>query len=397
MYDPREIRDKCAIAGIGLTDLSKDSGRSELMLACQAIDLALKDAGVSRNEVDGLLKWDMDNSYEWDIAKNCGFKNVKFFGQVGPGGGGACGTITHAVAAITAGMANCVVIWRALNGRSGVRYGKIAGDQRASFGAGSSILWADQGLQYKAPFGILSPPQQAAIRTRRYMHRYNATVNQFGAVAVACRKHAQTNPNAIMYGKPITLDDHANSRMIADPIRLLDCTLECDGGGAIVIVSAERARDLKQKPAYIMAVAQGMENSGEVMSDYPREMTAFPDCELVAQQLYHMAGVTPKDIDVAQLYDAFTLVVIGQLEAYGFCKPGEGAAFAENGNIELGGALPVNTSGGNLSEGYTHGMTHIIEGVRQVRGTSLAQVPNAELCLVTAGPVVPTSGMILRR
>jgi len=200
-----------------------------------------------------------------------------------------------------------------------------------------------------------------------------------------------------MYGKPITLEDHANSRMIADPIRLLDCTLECDGGGAIVITSAERAKNLKQKPVYIMAAAQGMENNGDIMTDFTRDMVSFPDCEIVAKQLYHMAGVTPKDIDVAMLYDAFTMVVIGQLEAYGFCKPGEGAAFVENGRIEIGGELPVNTHGGNLSEGYIHGMTHIIEGVRQMRGTSLCQVKDAEITLVTAGPVVPTSGIILRR
>jgi acetyl-CoA acetyltransferase len=357
-----------------------------MALACQAIEKALDDAGIERHEVDGLVTWDWENNTLWDVARNCGFKKVKYFGMAAHGGGSACGTVAHAVVAIATGMAKCVVVWRALNGRSGPRMAE-----------GVPITAAAGEYQFKTPYGLGAAPAQAALRARRYMHVTGLTTRQLGAVAVTCRNHALTNPNALMYGKPITLDDHAQSRIIADPLRLLDCTLECDAAGAIIVTSAARARDLKQKPIYIMAAAQGLDNSGDIMSNYTNDMISFPDCEIVAKQIYPMAGVSPKDIDVAQFYDAFSPLIPMQLETYGFCKVGEGGPFCENGNIGLGGTLPVNTSGGNLSEGYIHGITHIIEGVRQMRGTSLAQVPNAELCLVTAGPVVPTSGLILRR
>lgn len=386
MYDSRELRDQCAIAGIGITEISKDSGRTELGLACVAIERALADAGIERDEVDGLVTWDLEKNTLWDVAKNCGFKKVKYFGKAAHGGGSACGTVAQAVLAITSGLAKCVVIWRALNGRTGPRMAD----------AGGALLAAGE-HQLRLPYGLGAAPAQAAMRTRRYMHETGLTSRQLGAVAVACRNHALTNPNAFMYGKPITLEDHAQSRMIADPLRLLDCTLECDASGAIIVTSAARARDLKQKPVYIMAAAQGLDNSGDIMSNYTNDMISFLDCEIVAKQIFPMAGVSPKDINVAQLYDAFSPLVPMQLETYGFCKLGEGGPFCENGNIELGGTLPVNTSGGNLSEGYIHGITHIIEGVKQMRGTSLAQVPNAEICLVTAGPVVPSSALIIRR
>ena len=386
MYDSRELRDQCAIAGIGMADISKDSGRTEMAMACQAIEKALKDAGIERQEVDGLVTWDWEKNTLWDVAKNCGFKKVKYFGQVAHGGGSACGTVAHAVQAITSGTAKCVVIWRALNGRTGFRMAD---------GGANPVAAGEH--QFKLPYGMTSAPAMAALRTRRYMHMTGLTTRQLGAVAVACRNHALTNPSALMYGKPITLDDHEQSRMIADPLRLLDCTLECDAAGAIIVTSAARAKDLKQKPVYIMAAAQGLDNSGDIMSNYTNDMISFPDSEIVAKQIFPMAGISPKDIDVAQLYDAFSPLVPMQLETYGFCKTGEGGSFCENGNIELGGTLPVNTSGGNLSEGYIHGITHIIEGVRQMRGTSLAQVPNAEISLVTAGPVVPTSALIIRR
>lgn len=386
MYDPSKLRDQCAIVGIGMTDISKDSGRTEMTLACQAIEKAVEDAGIGRDEVDGMLTWDWEKNTLWDVAKNCGFEKVRHFGLIAHGGGSGCGAVAHAVQAIATGMANCVVIWRAINGRSGARMAD---------GMGLSVAAGE--YQFRFPFGMLLPPSMMALRTRRYMHTYGTTTEQLGAVAVSCRKHAQTNPNALMYGKPITLDDYMQSRMISDPLRMLDCTLECDAGGAIIVTSAARAKDLKQKPIYIMAAAQGLDNSGDVMTNYTNDMISSLDSEIVAKQIFPMAGVTPKDIDVAQFYDAYTPLIPMQLETFGFCKAGEGGAFCENGNIEVGGTLPVNTSGGNLSEGYIHGITHVIEGVRQMRGTSLAQVPDAETCLVTSAPVCPTSGLILRR
>ena len=199
MHDPIELRGQYAIAGIGMTDISKDSRRTEMMLACQAIEKAVEDAGIERHEVDGMLTWDWEKNTLWDVAKNCGFKKVRYFGQTAHGGGAGCGAVAHAVQAIATGMAKCVVIWRAINGRSGARMAD-----------GMGLAAAAGEYQFKFPFGLLIPPSMMAIRTRRYMHTYGITTEQLGAVAVACRKHAQTNPNALMYGKPITLADYAH-------------------------------------------------------------------------------------------------------------------------------------------------------------------------------------------
>jgi acetyl-CoA acetyltransferase len=230
------------------------------------------------------------------------------------------------------------------------------------------------------------------------MHQYGTTSRQFGAVAVACRKHANRNPDAIMYRQPMTLEDHQASRMIADPLRLLDCCLECDGAGAIVITSAERAKSMPHPPAYILAGAMGTGPHQASHRPYAYlNMAEFPETRYVARQLFGMAGVTPQDIDVAQIYEHFSVAVIIALEDLGFCKKGEGGPFVEGGRIEIGGEIPVNTSGGNLSEVYIHGITHIMEGVRQIRGTSTAQVLGAELSLVAGPNFIPTSALIFCR
>lgn len=391
--DARKLKDRCAIVGIGNTDFSKDSGRSELKLACEVVKKAIDDAGLSPDDVDGMVKYDQDNSRELYICRSLGLKNVRFLGTVGYGGGQNCGSVALAVMAVVSGMAHCVVSYRAMNGRSGGRYGRvIIGGFRGTEG-----IVCEGRSQWTGTFGMLSPTQQAAPQARRYMHLYGATTRQFGAVAVACRKHACMNPNAMMYGRPITLEDHENSRIVADPLRVLDCCLESDGGSAVIVTSAERARDLRQPPVYIMGVAQGMDILNEPMTNYPRDMASFPECKIVAERVFAMAGVTPQDIDVAEIYDAYTFLVPVVLEEFGFCQRGEGGAFVEGGQIELGGELPVNTHGGNLSEAYIHGMPHIVEGVKQLRGTSTAQVKDAELALVTSAPVAPASALILRR
>ncbi len=224
---------------------------------------------------------------------------------------------------------------------------------------------------------------------RRRMHEYGTTSRQFGAVAVACRKHANMNPMALMYGRTLTIEDHQSSRMIYHPFRLYDCCLETDGGAAIVITSAERAGDSRHRPAYIMAAVQSLspqlENRWSVTETATRRS---------AGRLFEMAGVTPRDIDVAQIYDHFSAMVIFTLEDLGLCKRGEGGPFVEEGGIEIGGELPVNTAGGHLSEAYVHAVNHIIEGVRQIRGVSTAQVPDAELALVDSDGL---GTLILRR
>ncbi len=218
----------------------------------------------------------------------------------------------------------------------------------------------------------------------------------FGAVAVADRRHAATNPAAFFYGKPITLADHQASRWIAEPLHLLDCCQESDGGVAIVVTSAERARDLPNVPVVIAAAAQGSGPDQFVMTSYYRdELAALPEMDVVGQQLWRQAGIGPADVDVAVLYDHFTPFVLIQLEELGFCPRGEARHFIADGAIELGGRLPLNPHGGQLGEAYIHGMNGIAEAVRQVRGTAVNQVPAAERVLVTAGTGVPTSGLVL--
>jgi acetyl-CoA acetyltransferase len=249
------------------------------------------------------------------------------------------------------------------------------------------------------PYGIGAPAHNFALMMRRHMHLYGTTHEHLGHQVITTREHAMRNPRAL-YRTPLTMDDYLNSRMIVDPFRLFDCTLESDGAGAVIVVSAERARDFPHPPAYIMAVSQGEHGSTAAFShQQPDELYTTAGHSLVAERLYAMAGVGPRDIDVAELYDHFSGMVLLTLEDYGFCGRGESGPFVAEGRTKwAGGELPVNTNGGNLSCMYMPGMTLVIEGVEQVRGTSTAQVENAELCLVTAGPgTFPTSAMILRR
>ncbi len=285
------------------------------------------------------------------------------------------------------GMANCVVAFRAMNERSGrgtPRFGQAAVRKGAS---GVSA--------YHEPFGLFSPAQMVALAARRHMHLYGTKSEHFGAIAVACRAHAQNNPNAVMRGRPITLEDHQSSRMIADPLHLLDCCLETDGGAAVVITSAERARDLQHQPAYIMggAFGAGAWNIHRVVKNVEAPET---ESTVIAKVLFERAGVTHQDIDVCFLYDHFTPLVLFAFEELGFCKRGEGGPFVSDGKLLYPhGSLPLNTSGGNLSEGYIHGMENTIEAVRQLRGQAINQVKDAEIAFVASGNGVPTTAMIL--
>jgi acetyl-CoA acetyltransferase len=247
-----------------------------------------------------------------------------------------------------------------------------------------------------SPHGLLTPAQWVAVAAARYMHEYSATSEDFGTVAVADRRHAATNPKAWFYEQPITLADHQASRWIVEPLHLLDCCQESDGAQALVITTAERARDLRQPPALVRGSAQGSGVDQHNMTSYYRpSISALPEMGLVARQLWATAGITHADVQTAVLYDHFTPFVLTQLEEFGFCGRGEAKDFIAGGAIELGGRLPVNTHGGQLGEAYIHGMNGIAEGVRQVRGTAVNQVPDVEHVLVTAGTGVPTSGVIL--
>ncbi len=379
-----------AIAGIGATEFSKESGRSELHLAVESVDLALRDAGIDPSEVDGLVTYSSDTNPEIDIARSLGMGELSFFSRIHYGGGAGCGTIQQAALAVQAGVADVVVCYRAFNERSGNRFGAgVQGRPPAPNAETAHFAWY-------APQGLLTPAQWVAMLARRYMHVTGATSEDLGRVAVADRKHAATNPKAWFYEKPITLEEHQASRWIVEPLHLLDCCQETDGGQAIVVTSLERARDLPSTPAVIQAAAQGTGPHQEMMTTYyDDDMASLGEMAAVARQLWQTSGLTPADIQTAVIYDHFTPYVLIQLEELGFCGRGEAKDFVRDGNIELGGGLPINTHGGQLGEAYLHGMNGIAEGVRQVRGTSVNQVDDVEHVLVTSGTGVPTSGLIL--
>jgi acetyl-CoA acetyltransferase len=384
------ISGTAAIAGIGATEFSKESGRSELQLAAEACIGAIKDAGLTPSDVDGLVTFTADASTEIAVARELGIPGLSFFSRVDYGGGAACGTVAHAAMAVATGQAEIVVCYRAFNERSGQRFGQVSS---ALAGAPTSS-GIDAGWSY--PMGLGTPAGQVAMIARRYMHEYGATSEDFGRVAVADRKHAATNPNAFFYGKPITLEEHQASRWIVEPLHLLDCCQESDGGVAIVVTSVERARDLPNPPAVVRAAAQGSGADQYVMTSYYRDgLTGLPEMGLVGEQLWRQAGLAPEDVDVAVLYDHFTPFVLIQLEELGFCPRGEARHFIADGALELGGRLPLNPHGGQLGEAYIHGMNGIAEGVRQLRGTAVNQVEDVEHVLVTAGTGVPTSGLVL--
>ena len=372
------LRDRVAIAGIGETDYSRDSGRSELVLALEAIRAALDDAGLEPHDVDGIMRWTVDTTGESEIAANLGVPDLRWFGEISQAGNVGAALVAHAAAAIVAGLAEVVVVYRGVNGRSGRRYGR--GDVTGRGGRGAAA--------FTEPFGMLTPQHGLAMTTRRRMHEFGTTSRQFGAAAVAIRQHANRNPRAVFYGQELTLEDHQQSRLVVEPFHLFDCCLETDGGGAIVVTSAERARDLRQPAAVIRAAAQ----SG------PGAARGYVDTTAVATapRLWAMAGLGPSEVDVVQIYDHFSPFVIFALEDYGFCERGEGGPFVEAGEIAWdGGSLPVNTSGGHLSEAYLQGMNQLLEAVRQARGSSTAQVEDAAVSFVDTG--VGTGALLLTR
>ena len=379
----RTLKDQAIIAGIGQTEFSKASGRSELQLAAEAGLAAIEDAGMTPADIEGLVTFTLDSSDELLLMRTLGIPQLRYWSRTPHGGAGAHTTVQHAALAVASGAAKAVLVYRAFNERSGRRFGQ------------PNARVTPPGWNWYLPFGLDTPAKIYALQFQRYMHEYGLTNEDFGRYTVVARKHAATNPNAWFYERPITLEDHQNSRWIVEPIiRLLDCCQESDGGVAIVVTAAERANDLPNPAARIAAVADGHLIDGSVMFNYYHPSLAeFPEAKFLAQQLYAMAGVGPGDIDAAMIYENFSPIVFLQLEGLGFCGPGEAKDFIADGHIELGGSLPVNTHGGLLGEAYIHGLNNILEAVRQIRGTSVNQVPNAEHVMVAGG----RSGMILAK
>ena len=393
MTDPMTdstISGRAAIVGLGATEFSKNSGRTELRLAMEATLAALADAGIDPAEVDGFSSYSVDKVPEYEIARLLGARNVKFFSQVPHGGGAACAPVLHAAMAVATGVARTVVVYRAMNERSWYRFGS------GSYGFGATPFFDNVNYGWYMPRGFHTPAAWVGMFARRYMHTYGATSEDFGRIAVAVRDFAATNPAAFFHGKPITLEDHQKSRWICEPLHLLDCCQESDGAVALVITSTERARDLKRRPVLIKAAAQGISEGQQIMTSFYRDdITGLPEMGLVARQLWQQSGLTPQDVQTAVIYDHFTPFVLPQLEEFGFCARGEAKDFVRAGHHARGGRLPINPHGGQLGEAYIHGMNGIAEAVRQVRGDAVNQVADVHNVLVTAGTGVPTSGLIL--
>jgi len=388
-------RDKCAVVGIGQTAFSRDSGRSVLSLASEAALKAIADAGLTVDDIDGIVRCEQDTVTPYSLAAALGAKNLAYWADTGPGGVAPCMMMGLAMGAVMSGQAKAVVAFRSLNGRSEQRLG--GGGQRNGHEVSGGFGTYDE---YFVPYGLQTAGQTFALMARRHMLDYGTQPEHLGAVAMACREHAQATPHAQMAGKPMAMEDYLASRMISSPLRLFDYCMESDGACAVVITSAERARDLPKRPVLIRAVAGGAPRDHRAGMMFPaitrEDMTELGGRQAGAE-LWRRAGVGPQDMDIAQIYDCFTISVILQLEAYGFCAKGEGGPFAASGALRRGGQMPINTGGGHLSEGYVHGMNHIVQAVRQLRGEADMQVEGAELCLCTGGPLPVGSSVVFRR
>ena len=386
MSSTHPFRDRTAIAGIGRTDYSKNSGVSTLTLALRAIRAALDDAGLATSDVDGVACHRVGDSVQATIvAQSLGIKDIRFHLDLFGGGSQSAWTVGLAAQAVAAGVADCIVCWRSINARSGFRMG---GTGRA---APDSIEF-----QYQSPYWFATPPQQFAMYGRAYMDKYGVTAEDLGRIAISQREFATLNPRAMMQA-PLSMDDYLESRMIVEPFRLFDCCLETDAAVAVVITSTERARTLRQRPVLVSSAACG---GGHTLYSNGREDLSTSGAAQLAPRLFDAAEMSPSDIDVAELYDAFTPLVLLQLEDYGFAAKGEGAAMVAAGSTSLGGSLPVNTHGGHLSEGYVHGLNHLAEAVDQLRGDAgPRQTDGAEVALVTGQPgyVAGTSSALILR
>jgi acetyl-CoA acetyltransferase len=365
------------VAGVGESTYYRRGGatETEFQLACIAIRNAVADAGLTMSDVDGFVSY-MDRNDPVRLASALGAGDLNFSAQTfGGGGNGAGAAVTIADAAVSAGYAECVVVYRALAQGQFGRYGRAGGARTAR---GSAA--------FTAPYGLLTPAQTTAMQTARYMHEHSVTQDALAAIVLTSYGHAQHNPRAIRYGRPLTREDYDASRWIAEPFHLFDCCPENDGAAAIVVTTAERGRDLAKPGVAIVAAAHGLStgDGGSAFSDenFPTAYYAH-----VGKTLWKRAGVGPADVRVAQFYENFTGPVLMAIAEMGFCAPSELNEFVADGNIAWPhGRLPINTSGGNLGEGYIHGFGNVIEAVRQVRGESTCQVADVDLSLSVSGP-----------
>jgi acetyl-CoA acetyltransferase len=376
----RTLRGRVAVIGIGETEYYRHgaSPDAEFKLALKAILAACKDARLDPREIDGFASYSDDRSDASRLAAALGIRQLRAATmQWGGGGGGCCAAVANAAASIVAGMADCIVVFRSL-----------AQGQYGRFGQTTGIDTISGEKAYLMPYGVLAPPQRFAMRVRRFMHEHGVRQEALRAIALASYHHAQANPRAVMYGKPLDAAKYDASRWIAEPFHLYDCCMENDGAAALVLVPAERAKDFPQKPVYMLGAAAGSGyRTGAIPHNSPLYGSASFDT--VAPDLYQMAGLASSDVGVVQCYENFTGGVVMALAEHGFFKPEDANDFLTLENLVApSGRLPLNTSGGNLAECYMHGFELVLEAVRQVRGTSTNQVDRHDVALVIGGPMV---------
>jgi acetyl-CoA acetyltransferase len=379
------------IAGIGETEYRRWGGmtdRNEFQLACQAIQTAARDAGLTVDQIDGFACF-ADSTIDASLLQLAlGIPDLKLSASVWGGrGGGPCGALALAASAVESGQARHVAVFRSLCQGQSRRYGKFYAQR----------MHADM----VGPYGLFSAAQGLAMVAQRYRHDYGFTDEQLAAIPLMFRANAQRNPRAVTYGRPLTLEAYLASKRIVDPFRIYDCCLETDGACAVVVTTRERARDLPRKPVEILAALQGSDPDWATGAmgahNMPGDSYTTGGQRQLAKRLFATAGVSPADISVTQIYDHFSAMLFMSLEDFGFCDSGEGPAYVEAGHAAWPqGRNPVNTHGGSLSEAYVHGLNHLLEGVRQLRGESSCQVDGATTCLVTGGSVIsPSSAAIL--
>ena len=386
------MKPQACIVGLGQTEYCRapGSGVSQLALQLRAATRAIADAGLKPASIDGIMPFPNLGSAE-ALAASLGCANLRFAATVHTGGAAPVASLNLAAAAVTNGMADYVLLPAGWNGYSRNRVRETVATDVASIPGGAIAR------DFYLPYGFVAPPQWYSVIARRHMHEFKTRPEQLGAIAVAMRQHAQRNPAAVMYGKPMTLDDYLASPMLADPYRVFDCCLETDGAAAVVVTSAERARDLPGTPIAIVAGASGQPYPADEITN--RKDFFSTGLSVAAPQAFGRAGLTPDDVDAAMVYDCFTFEVLQQLEDMGFCKRGEGGDFVQDGRIAPGGELPVNTHGGLMSEAHVLGMNHVIEAVRQLRNDAAArQVADVETVVVTGwGDFGDGSIVILQR
>ena len=364
-------RKKICIVGIGATELGKIPGKSSLQFHTEATKLAIEDAGITKDDINGVVTAfsfvDHTFMHCTTFAEYAGMSPKFFYNSIAIGGSTAAWMASQAAMAIDAGLADCVLC--------------VRGDNTATGKVDMVSLIKEMcHVELEYPYGLMTPGGYGLL-AQRHMHDFGTTSEQLAQIAVSTRKHAALKENAVMK-KPITIDDVLNSQMICSPMHVLDCCLVTDGGGAFIVASEEKAKSMKQKPVYLKGL--GQESTHQFISQAPDLKVILENYRKASDKCFNMAGIERKDIQVAEIYDCFTITTLMSIEGLGFCEMGEGGSFVENGNIELGGALPVNTHGGLLSQAHLGGMFHINEAVRQVRGTAgPRQVPNVKNTIVT--------------